>query len=62
MKNTPILEPHQLDFYESTLNFLSEGIVWTDSQGHIVFSNEAANRHNILFNSEIYQNFDQKTA
>jgi PAS domain S-box-containing protein len=45
MSNTPILEPHQLDFYESTLNFLSEGIVWTDSQGHIVFSNEAANRY-----------------
>ncbi len=45
MDNIQILEPHQLNFYESTLNFLSEGIVWTDSQGHIVFSNEAANRY-----------------
>jgi hypothetical protein len=34
----------QLDFYESTLNSLSEGIVWTDQAGTIAYANEAASR------------------
>jgi formate hydrogenlyase transcriptional activator len=33
---------HQLDLYESTLNSLTEGVLWTDSNDTIVYANEAA--------------------
>ncbi len=34
----------QLDFYELAFNGLTEGILWTDSQGTIVYSNEPSAR------------------
>src|SRR5689334_20611728 len=37
-------ELQQLDFYESTLNNLTEGVVWTDSEGAVVYSNDASAR------------------
>jgi formate hydrogenlyase transcriptional activator len=34
----------QLDFYESTLNSLPEGVLWTDNKGHIVYANQASTK------------------
>lgn len=40
--NSEPLQVQQFDFYESTLNGLAEGIVWTLSDGTIVFANPSA--------------------
>ena len=44
MNKPPLLDPKQLDFYESTLNNLTEGVVWTDNDGNIVYTNQAASQ------------------
>ncbi len=44
MNHTEGLNPGQLGFYESTLNNLSEGVLWTNPGGQIVYCNESASR------------------
>jgi formate hydrogenlyase transcriptional activator len=44
MSQPTLLDSKHLDFYESTLNNLTEGVVWTDSEGNIVYVNQASSQ------------------
>jgi transcriptional regulator with PAS, ATPase and Fis domain len=44
MNKSVSLDQKQLDFYEATLNNLSEGVVWTDIEGLIVYCNDTAGK------------------
>ena len=44
MNKTSALDQQHLDFYEATLNNLPEGVIWTDVEGVIVYSNDAASQ------------------
>ena len=44
MNKTSALDQQHLDFYETTLNNLPEGVIWTDVEGVIVYSNDAASQ------------------
>lgn len=44
MEKAPSLDQRQIDFYEATLNILPEGVIWTDTSGSIVYSNDVASQ------------------
>src|SRR5688572_24154140 len=53
MNKAPDLQ--HLDFYESTLNNLTEGVIWTNSDGQVVYSNDASARWFSLSKKELLQ-------